>query len=421
MKDKRYDDMEAVRTVVNIATAETSGYYGPSLNDSCFGLMNKRLGSPTVRSYFAVKMYEYIVDLAKEEGIHLKKKDRELYVKKFPFVIEGLMTILYHFNQIWDNKNDLDSIKSLDVHIGGNILRSSLHKYIYENIDEEHRCDVMFQVIEYGIHYVDIGQYIDKFGNNYDSFKQKKSGKNKIQNKEAVLDQEIEAFIDLEPVNHIIDEILRELPQKKDFIELYFKRLYLISSSLFKIVALFLMNSLGYYGKQREAIIKFSECYGLMMQVVNDTADFVPERGTVSKQLNDAFSDLKNYNITLPLIFHLSHPRKHCIIDQFLETGAIDLLNHKDEVLSEIVESSALLKAMKVGRDIADQAKKYVLEEIPSGSYLLDMLEIAFNNRYYHHIYKAKKCIKQGKKYHIAENYSFLKTNSLGNDEEKRA
>ena len=73
--------------------------------------------------------------------------------------------------------------------------------------------------------------------------------------------------------------------------------------------------------KEARELIAFSKCFGVMRQVVNDNVDWAPSYlglSTKTKDAEDAFSDLKNGNITLPLIFHLQNSNKS-IIHDYLE------------------------------------------------------------------------------------------------------
>ncbi len=398
MQSDRYLDMAFSQNLVKGEKETASIYCTESVDESSFGLFNKRLDGVTVRSYFTQKIYDYVIFCASKEKYTLKEHEEKVFKIKLPYIMEGVMTILYHYNQLWDGKNNIKPQNQPEVHIGANLLRTALLKYVYNGpLNDQYKCELMYKVIERSIHYVDAGQYIDKYGNNYDCFLGLETKRNKVKNEEDLISKETAEFINLSPFETVIEDIQSDIPDKKNFIELYFKRLYLISSSLFRIVSEFIMDSIEYFGKQRKKIIQFAEYYGMMMQIVNDNADFAPEKGTASKMLKDVFSDLKNYNITLPLMYHLSSENRCGFIQRFLETNESSYLENYNKILKEIVTSGAIFKSIEIGKSLARMGRKMLIDKKEdSTKFLIQMLSIAFKNRYYFHFDKAKECYEVG-------------------------
>lgn len=397
--------------------------YNQPLNDCTLSLMRRKMDTPSVRATFASLIHDYVKDCMKAENLPLPPDyDQDIFKKNLPLLIEGVMVVMYHFNERWDNKmhynlekeNICDPreawVKQFETDIGGNLLRSVLLRYALKNFGEEHKCDIMYHYIERAIHLVDMGQYVDKLGNHYDCYQGIDSPFNKIKNSKTLINSKVEAYIQLDGIRAIIEEVKKKAEGKEDYIELYFKRLYLISSALFRMTADLIMDLLNYKGKEKQNIIRYAECYGIMMQIVNDAADFVYDEGTVAKKKADVLSDLRNLTITLPLVFHFNHQHKPGLVEAYLEKKDKEIINEKhNEILAELINSNAISATIKVGKQIAKQAAGYIRTDIVSSKYLFSMLRIAEFNRYYFHVFTAKKYLKRGKKYCCEDHISTLK------------
>lgn len=398
-------------------------YFNQALNDCTLSLLRRKMDTPSVRATFASLLHDYIVDCIRIENLRLPVDyDPEIFRKKLPLLIEGVMVVMYHSNERWDNKlhYNLDGqnvfdlreiwVNQFETDIGGNLLRSALLRYALKNFGEEHKCDIMYYYIERAIHLVDMGQYIDKLGNHYDCYRGIESPFNKVKNGKTLINPNIEKYIQLDCIQDIINAIKATSKGKGDYVELYFKRLYLISSALFRMTAELIMDLLKYKGKERKNIIRYAECYGIMMQVINDAADFVYDEGTIAKKKADVLSDLRNMTITLPMVFHLNHQHEPGLLEAYLEKKDKSIIQGKhNEILVELINSRALSKTIKVGKQLANKAENYIRKDLASSKYLISMLNIAQINRYYFHVFTAKKYLKQGNKYYCEEHLSSLR------------
>lgn len=352
------------------------------LNQDLSRIIEKKLLKPSVRSSFTVWVYEYICQCLKvDEGkvLPLNKDDSHLFREKLPFIVEMSMAAIYLLNQILDSKNQVDDKKNS---LQYSMLRDLIADYVYGN------CGMYQHEIERTIReifrYVDAGQALDKKCNLMWLLKD---------NPMTIdLDSKLIKFINLEGIGGILSELKGNYPSHKVGIETYFKRNYLISSSLFHLVTKLIMSLIGYEGKEKANILQFADDYGIMMQLINDINDFVLEKETKNKNATDVLSDLKNGVMTLPIILHLN--TSNGLIEAFLrEPNSISLKGRHNEVLKEVILSGALSEAIKIAKRIADRCKDYIRKD--SNDHLTALLDIARYNRYYYHIFRAKKIYKK--------------------------
>lgn len=385
------------------------------LNRSITRLLDRKLGKPSVRSYFVYSMQQYIRYCAEMEGLSIRENNKKLIEKYLPFIIEAVMSVMYLHNQIFDEKEQVHDNDSISQNlIASNLLKDGVYDYIDDHFETED-APLVQSYVRKMFRCVDVGQHFDKF----DSYKTLLGGNHKS----LTQDKSLADIISLAAIEPIISDLQKGAKKQKRAIRTYFERNYLISSALFRFSSELLMELMQYEGKERENIIQFSECYGLLMQLVNDNCDFILEAGTANKNPEDVLSDLKNEVITLPLLLHLKQGKnaKTGLVKAFFKTKEIALIKEKhNEILKEMIFSEALLEAMKAGREIAKRAKSFLNQQNEAFLELADLLSIAFNNRYYYHVYKAKKLYRKvqnkNKLYRcecgqIIENQSYLVIN----------
>jgi len=178
-----------------------------------------------------------------------------------------------------------------------------------------------------------------------------------------------------------------------------------------------------YRGKHKKDILRYAFLLGLSLQLVNDVNDFVPsayEKRTLAKDASDCFSDIKNKNVTLPILIHLLS------INQGLDLGKLDKFLEDQSILAEFdpeikiekrVEILELLKneylvaseeeeavlfdiapvlikyIMPIAQKWADDGEACLRTEKIQGRLLTELLEVAYDNQYYRYI--LSKCAKQ--------------------------
>ncbi|MBX2929719.1 MAG: polyprenyl synthetase family protein [Saprospiraceae bacterium] len=280
------------------------------LSGVIFPLLRERMQSRGVRSFFVHTLAEYVESLAVSEKIRLKRTSNNLlFSTQLPFLAEGIIAVQYYENQILDGKGGLfsDGAYQMDkIHnnvIGGHFVKDFLYRYIAQNMFPEDCAGyrLTMEKVTRIFQLVDLGQaFQDKWGT-FESFKSSK--------KNISISHQSDRFVKKELINEYWKIIKEQGVSEKSryFTVNYLRRIALTSGALFELMAELVMDLLNYHGKERSSILEFSMRLGMTGQIVNDINDFVPTecgQATVSKTPEDAFADLRNNNVTLPLIFY---------------------------------------------------------------------------------------------------------------------
>ncbi len=358
-----------------------------SLNQKLLSIITQKLQRPSVRSSFTYWLYQYIKQCSLKEKKKLKHLSDDLLELKLPLIIEMVVAAIFLHNQILDKKNKITHPKAMAENAA---LHSMLKDLVYEYVDDcfGRESSRINKEIRRLFRCVDTGQTLAKECDlawliNPNA-------------KTPVMDARLNAMMLFETIEPVKQDLIKNMSDFDWAIEYYFKRNYLISSSLFRIVAELIIYISGYVGKEKKKILQFADNYGLMMQLVSDINDFVFERGTKNKEKGDVLSDLKNGTLTLPLLLHFDKNRTRGLIEVFLQTQDQNILAEKhNEVLKEMILSRALVRGQKVGREIAEKSKPLISGNSQYSIYLINLLDIAYKNRYYHHIFLARKFYKK--------------------------
>jgi hypothetical protein len=287
----------------------------PDIEERIFPLLTKRINDLGIRSFFTRTIYHYIIEQAgmNDEVINApSKQERIVFEKKMPFVAEVIIAIQYYQNQILDGKGGLKSgqehlIKEkVDQNlIASHYIKDALYEYIdreiYPNDPTKNR--LVTRAVRRIFRYVDLGQDMQDQWGTVEKFQSL--------DKYISINPEIDQFIDKEVICLCWDAICKNgIAVKHEwFVKNYLLRIQLTSAALFTIMSELVMDLLNYKNEtKRSEIIRFSNFQGTLGQIVNDNNDYVlPEYNisTMSKIPEDAFADLRNNIITLPLIYHI--------------------------------------------------------------------------------------------------------------------
>lgn len=352
----------------------------------CFFLLERRFGVIGVRSYFTKKIGEYL--------LHEQQKTISDYadlLQQIGFIAELIIVIQYLHNQILDQKFEVKTSELINRNLlASNILRELLFDYIDEKIVPEHQTLVADTVAKI-LMYVDIGQMMELNYGHYDSFQKEYLDS-------IAKNSEINQFIDthLAIIFPIINEQLQDKwGDKKDFAVHYFRRTILTNASFFVCIAQLLCKLFKVDNQNLEnTVTQFGIGYASVLQITNDVADMVHiKKGTIAKNPNDVFSDLRNCNITLPLLLHLQHqpkrliwrylndPQKHLYIIEYYRT----------ELMQELREGLAVETTIQLGHRLIVYARNILQPTNPATTLLNDMLKIGEWNKYYREWYKSRK------------------------------
>jgi len=394
---QRMKEMEITRQQIaaelpilqNIANSKYALLIDDTLITYCFFLLDKRIEKKPLRAYFLQKVGDYV--MANEEMTFDAKRQKLL--TKLGFIIELIMVIQYLHNQILDGKAGVTSKEKIAQNlVAGNILRELLFDYITTEIGkfDNNTATKTAECVARIFMYVDIGQMMEINYGHYNAYK-----KNVFP--EIDTNSQLNQFIDehIVCVQTVVDEIKAAIPEKKQFIDLYFRRIFLTNVSLFVFSTQLICDLLNSSSKKQNELLKFATTYSVALQIVNDVADIIPEnknQDTVGKEKDDAFSDLKNQNITLPFIYHLQKGYNR-LIESYLKNPqdkAYIIKDFQEQLNQELVDSLSIDNCVAMGKKIAKEAKKHLDENNPTTFLFWNMSQIADWNYYYTIIYKNK-------------------------------
>jgi geranylgeranyl pyrophosphate synthase len=377
---ERLREMKEIRKDIRKEFARFKKNYSPK-NAPLYTIMESRFRGDSnlpLRAYFTKKVTDYLLN---ETSICPNEKD--IFYIRLPFVIETVICIQYYHNQILDGKSGVTHADAInDNLLMGNLLKDQLYRYIRDNFGR-HTNLVEIYVMEM-FEWVDYGQLVEQKFNKYTNFKTERYPKN-------ILD---EKYWMPKYLEDRIMKIVKCPKEKKTFLKWYYQRIYLTSGGLFKLTAELVGTMLGLKEQQYKGMIKFSVFYGMMLQIVNDNADFIPSKykaTTSVKNATDNFSDLRNNNITLPVFLYLTENQKGAIF-QFLEKESCNTSTKMEEQLfKDIVKSKAIFNSIGVGRVFTRLASSCLDHRNKHNWAFQDMTQISRNNRFYHYYFQPIK------------------------------
>lgn len=191
------------------------------------------------------------------------------------------------------------------------------------------------------------------------------------------------AFIDL----YDMKAAILKLPEETQ-VETYLRRCRLMNAHFFETMCGIAAKLAGASEEVTEQARSFGRNYGIALQIVNDLADFVPPEdgpGTREKSSNDAWADLRNYRVTLPIILGRSRGSVACreLIDHLLYC-ACGVSEPYRELTSLLVHEGHIAAAQGMAKGYAKKAHES-LQVFPKEkrAHLSAMLVIFGSNRYY--------------------------------------
>lgn len=382
MTKDRFQDMQYTIDRVNVAFTRFEAC-GQGLANSPWvtSLLRKKLSGAPVRAYFAAKMAAWLTDQSAPLSSFrsLRPGMDSLFSEQLPFIFEAIITIQYLHNQILDGKSGVTNRARISENVlAANLLKEQLYRYIDTELPRyaRHRTTIAVRTC---FELVDQGQYIEQHFNTYTAFV---TGQNDAT---AHVPAAYRASEDLAGVEAFIQKIKRDLPEMLHAqLDTYFHRIYLTCAALFVEASRLIGDLLGVPSAQLQPVLQFSRSYGLMRQLVNDNADWVPSSfglTTVTKAATDHFSDLRNGTLTLPVLFFLAE-HKHTSLEQVL-AGRIAWSSHFEaEIFGEMATSHALYKSIQNTRILAELALAYLPASHPAAVHLADSCEIAHWNKF---------------------------------------
>lgn len=330
-----------------------------------------------VRWRFAIAVHAWL----SENGAPKRKLPPEFFEQQLPFILEVIISVQYYHNQILDRKGGVTTHAAInDNLIMGNLLKDQLYRYIRKlNLPEADRWIVEKEVRTI-FEYVDIGQHIEKSCNTYEAYH---SGQwsHPFGN--------LDALVDADCIREVTDVIQSVHPiQRTDYLHIYLQRIYLTNAVLFKKATGLIATLLEVDPDVQQRADRFAGLFGMALQIMNDNCDLVPStkaEGTVEKRCSDAYSDLRNRNITLPIMLHLQRRNKGKIAD-YLKNPLLVL--NEQIAFQQLCAGFSIYYSMDYGKSLKDKLLAYLSLCNGSGFAMLEaMSRIIANNRYYRVFY----------------------------------
>lgn len=350
-----------------------------------------------MRAHMAYLLFKYI----QAEGGDNPHIPSHFHEQQFPFILEVVIAVQYYHNQILDGKAGVITPGKINENlIIGNLLKDQLFRYIDEKVDlPESDHTRLITAVRSIFEWVDRGQYIDKYCNTYEAFK---NGNYDYPFRNKTEKYIKEGYIDfcIELTRQIVPKSVRE-----DYLKIYFQRIYLTSAVLYRISTEFIIDSIMNVNKDiKNRLIDFFTLFGLATQIVNDNTEFVPaEKGekTNAKEASDVFSDLKNGNITLPIYIHLLQRPIGMIYAYLNRPDDKKQFGPKTEELlfEEICNSYAIYYSISIAKEMRNNMYRFLNQSNPYCDAICRRLEITENNRFYKYFYdyREKKSLKSNK------------------------
>jgi len=403
IKSRRFREMEETGQIMHKEIriledllVEYEIFSGGDLSSYTLAFLKERITSRPLRAYFTQKVFEYIVEEnpVVKDKLLVRASFSNLYFSKLPFLIEMIFTL-----QLIDKQmlNDSDQIsKSHKARLHKRLISSNLFReLIFQYADREIRPLLNSRTLWYQIRekiskilfYIDLGNRIEKEYNHYYSWG----------NTDRIPKTKENSFlyplIVEESISYIKDKVVKEVPDKRAFVEAYFQRMYLTNVNFFESIVDILLMVSGNEGIEGANLKRFAIQYGHMLGIINEYADFAyssdkRERellAVTTRKTTDYFSALYNHNITLPLIFHLKQDSRRKI-EAYLSGGRKNkkmLTQYPDQIVSELKQSGAIQKCINLSRELAISAPKWLDDNNPATRYLKSLCNIALDNKFY--------------------------------------
>ena len=350
--------------------------------DWVLDLLERKLSGRPIRAYFLVKTTRWLTQLQSPlQRLRTKALpglDR-LFSAQLPLVFEVVITIQYLHNQILDGKSGITDRLSISKNmLAANLLKEQLYRYIDQEVPQWARAKTI-AAVRSCFEQVDQGQFLEQTQNTYAAYQ------NGQQDWRGTIPSSILDRIDLSAVSPFLDKLKLDLPIiLHEQLDVYFHRMYLTCASLFVEAVTLVGQLLRIPAKRMYSVQQFSVCYGVMRQLVNDNADWIPSHfglDTKTKTAADSFSDLRNTTLTLPLFFYLATGQGGKI-DYFLERQMCWSSAFENVVFDEILDSDALFMSVQNTRILAELALAYLPVDDLDAYYLADSCEIVHWNKF---------------------------------------
>lgn len=357
-------------------------------------LPEHRFTKPVLRGYFVFIVAQYFDYYRPTQTDNNTRQ--HFWHTQLPFIAEMVMTIQYLENQILDRKGGiwkhgkLQRDKLEENLLAGHFLKDALYGYIVDdlNIADAEKLDVL-NTVRHIFQLVDTGQQIEKqmngayphFQNDYEW-----CSLEYILPDDPILDQTVTEFCHLFQTAGVAKDLHLYLKR-------YLSRIGLTNASLFYFFSKYIIQQKLGIEHQFDKELRFAVEFGVISQLVNDVADLVPAiygKETSTKLPNDAQSDLRNGNITLPVLVFLSiasEPEKMQFHHIYSDKKKLHL-SASQITLFELLKPICKTQIIPILQQRMHQAEWYLDKNNPFAALYADIGSVVHNQKYFKVIIK---------------------------------
>lgn len=382
---QRYEEMQAVAAAIREELRMLSPRQPHTIPQSNWPLepLQERLANQPLRAYYVHQIGQYVVAglPAWRRPMWRRGQGAHLLCCQLPLLFEGIITVQYLHNQILDEKSGVTGRERINANLlQANLLKDSLYRYIDTQIPAAWRPRVT-EAVRQTFELVDVGQRLESTSNTYQAYLG-----------HVALPQPVYAthqLKDLEAAAVFVKKVKDDLPLVlHEATDIYFQRIYLTCAALFVQATQLVADLTGYTGTRALRLRHFAVNYGLMRQLVNDNADWLPARlnlTATSKHPTDACSDLRHGVLTLPLLHYLANgqtgPINHWL--QGIPAAAAGFSGQQQDVFFEdIIQSQALFQSIQQARILGELAVSYLDHRQPAAAKLAATCDIVHWNKF---------------------------------------
>lgn len=342
-------------------------------------LLRSKLNGTPIRAYYVAKTASWLRTMGSLRSAYYYTRYERFFTAQLPFVFEVVITIQYLHNQILDEKSGVTTRERISKNmLAANLLKEQLYHYIDTQLPKTTR-QATLSAVRTCFEQVDQGQYLEQRFNTYQAFAQGE------EDWKQTLPAAWAEDLDLSAATPFLNKLKADVPViLHTQLDVYFARIYLTCAKLFVEASKLLGKLLFVPAPRMKAVTQFSVCYGLMRQLVNDNADWIPSSyglKTKTKTATDHFSDLRNGTLTLPLIFMLAE-KKDSVLLQLLNKQMRWSVAFEEAAFEEVLSSDALFKSIQNTRILSELALAYLPHDNQAAAYLADSCEIVHWNKF---------------------------------------
>lgn len=378
MAKNRFDDMQQTQRLLQeeFSSFKSLGF-GLQEDVAPSNLLYKKISNQAVRAYFVAKIAQWFTK--EDNTIDNKSAKSRLFNAQLPFIFETIISIQYLHNQILDAKAGVvGQLKIAENLLAANLMKDQLYRYIQEELPTFAKKRVE-QYTRKCFEYVDLGQILELKANRYSHFTAQ------LPALESLLPTAVFKDIDLSSIAPFIQKLKRELPVfMHEHLDVYFHRMYLSSAVFFVHASQLVADLLQIPAEERKPIRQFSVTYGMMRQLVNDNADWLPssfQLSTNDKKTSDGFSDLRNQTLTLPLFFFLAEHNQG-LIKEVLDGKQNWSATLEEGIFDQILNAQSLYKSIQNTRILGELAMAFLPQEVEAAQMLAHSCEIVHWNKF---------------------------------------